>query len=790
VYGNAQAGNSATCASGNADCRNNIFFLRAGTDQNFYEVDVPITFTGWKLIKVDQNLNAFRVAQSWTADSADPPGTVVVSSGVPNLQQVSELVAGVKLSSYTFDANAQPTGPSQYWHLTAPPGGAVGTEGKESLYLDEIFLAKPVTRVGNAYDFQGDFSVPGWGTFGAKSRYVDRNFQTPTSVVSNQDNELDNAYMNVTRLRYFPMSFNVSRAVVNTPNVAQTGSLSNLVNLLQEGKVTTWNGSAQGTFNLGALPQVTLGYTRNVINYDLLGRTDDRQTYTSALQYGVPTQSHFLPRTVNLTYSYSKYSVGYNSLAVLEQPGNDNTTDITNTYGAKLDFVPWTGSSFDPNYALTTVHEQRQNFSSGQGQDFSYPLSLNQTAGFTSNFRINRWLNPQVNYSINTISQSNVSTTSVVVGLSTYTFSYGDLQTITRNSNGAVTLPIDFSQITPNSKLLKTLDIVNGYQIQDGDVWNNVERGLNPMGDLWIRSGLRPNNPAAILQTQTLQDTVNSTQRWLPLQNYGLKGRWAPLKTLSLSNNFVYSMQRGQTTNTPSRVISTTLPDLLMNMSQLELMLRTQSWMQNTQMDFRVSAHRTLTEGQSLATDQSYSLDLRSMLFKRFDSLVSGNLRASNSHSLVADVNTQITGHQDATVQTTFNAGKFSLTPKVVYNHDTNKNGLGVYSQNDTDVTPSLISRADISMPKGLYIPLLMKSPLLFINRVIWTNTLSMDYKYSPITAANDFELFSYNTSADYQIAQNLRLTLNGAVAAQLDRYIKTNDYISIQFGTNLTFQF
>ncbi|MDE2314530.1 MAG: hypothetical protein KGL04_10215, partial [Elusimicrobia bacterium] len=246
----------------------------------------------------------------------------------------------------------------------------------------------------------------------------------------------------------------------------------------------------------------------------------------------------------------------------------------------------------------------------------------------------------------------------------------------------------------------------------------------------------------------------------------------------------------GQTTNTPSRVISTTLPDLLMNMSQLELMLRTQSWMQNTQMDFRVSAHRTLTEGQSLATDQSYSLDLRSMLFKRFDSLVSGNLRASNSHSLVADVNTQITGHQDATVQTTFNAGKFSLTPKVVYNHDTNKNGLGVYSQNDTDVTPSLISRADISMPKGLYIPLLMKSPLLFINRVIWTNTLSMDYKYSPITAANDFELFSYNTSADYQIAQNLRLTLNGAVAAQLDRYIKTNDYISIQFGTNLTFQF
>ncbi|MDE1975821.1 MAG: hypothetical protein KGI84_01005, partial [Elusimicrobia bacterium] len=141
VYGNAQAGNSATCASGNADCHNNIFFLRAGTDQNFYEVDVPITFTGWKLIKVNQLLNAFSVAQTWQADGSDPPGTVIVSSGVPNLQQVSELVAGVKLSSYTFDTNAQPTGTSQYWHVTAPVGGAVGTEGPESLYLDEIFLA-------------------------------------------------------------------------------------------------------------------------------------------------------------------------------------------------------------------------------------------------------------------------------------------------------------------------------------------------------------------------------------------------------------------------------------------------------------------------------------------------------------------------------------------------------------------------------------------------------------------------------------------------------------------------
>ncbi|MHB2026125.1 MAG: hypothetical protein ACYCPQ_05750 [Elusimicrobiota bacterium] len=783
VYGNAQAPNGANCtpgstgSNGSADCHDDIFFLRAGTDQNFFEVDVPITFVGWKLVTVDQTLNAFRVANGWQADGADPPGTIIVSSGTPSLQQVSELVAGIKRSSATLlGADGPPNS------FSTPVSGTV--------YLDEIFMSQPVTRVGNAYDVAGDFAVPNWGTFGAKSRYVDRNFQTPTSVVSNQDNELDNAYMNLTRLRYFPMSFNVSRTVTNTPNVAQTGNLSNLVNLLQEGKVTNWNGSAQGTFSLGALPHLTLGYNQNYINYDLLSRTDNRQTYSAAMQYGVPINNRFLPHDIQLNYSYSRYNINYNSPLILATPGNANTVDTTENYGARLSFIPWLGSTFNPNYSLTTVNEKRQDFTSGNQVDSSYPLSLNQTAGFTSNFRINKWLNPQMNYSINTISNNNVSTTSVVVGASTYTFNYGDLQTITRNSNGAITIPLDFSQITPNIRLLKTLDIVNGYQLQDGDVWDNVERSLNPMAAIWIRSGLNPSNPAAILQTQTLRDTYNSTQRWQPLQNYALMGRLSPLKTLSVSNNFVYSTQRGQTTGTPNQTISTTLPDLVSNMSQLEQMLGTQRWMQNTQMNLRVEAHRTLTIGQSLATDQSYSVDLRSMLFKRYDSLLSANIRASNSENLLVSANTQVTGHQDATAQTTFNAGKFALTPKVVYNHDTNENGLGIKSQDDTDITPSLITRTDVSMPKGLYIPLLMKSPLLFVNRVIWTNTLSLDYKYSPVTAANDFELFTYNTSADYQIAQNLRLTLNGALAGQLDRYVKTNDYMSVQFGMNMTFQF
>ena len=35
----------------------------------------------------------------------------------------------------------------------------------------------------------------------------------------------------------------------------------------------------------------------------------------------------------------------------------------------------------------------------------------------------------------------------------------------------------------------------------------------------------------------TLRDTWNSTQRWSPFESYRFGGRWAPLNTLSISNN-------------------------------------------------------------------------------------------------------------------------------------------------------------------------------------------------------------------------------------------------------------
>jgi hypothetical protein len=752
---------------GNADLNNvdnsgnRVFFLRAGDDKNYFEARVPITFTGWKRFRVEQaDLNGDSIADEWKSQTQ---GMVVVSSGNPTLQHIGQLVAGIQAV------------------------GAGAARGR--VFLNEIYVAQPITRVGTAIKVETNFELPGWATFGIKHRSVDRNFQTPTSVVSNQDNTVDSGYLNFSRFGFFPMSFNLQKSVVDTPSTVRTGDLSNIVNILQQGKVTTWNGSASGNFSYGALPRLTLGHTRNRIEYDLLTRMDDRQTYNASLSYGVPVQFFALPRTVDATYTHSLYDVSFGELRARKISGNYTTKELAQTYGLRLAFVPWFGSSFNPSYSLSRVGETRNDFTGLEEKTIKYRKSLSQNVSVSSNYRLLSWLNPQANYSVDIIENNVLNISTFVVGTSTHIFQIGEVKTVNRSANGSVNLPIVIGEIFPNFRVTRSMNIAAGYQIQDGDVWNNVEDALRTETKLWIRSPLRPRSPAAQRSNQTLRDTYSSTQRWSPLEAFGIGGRLAPVRTLSLSNNYIKSIQRTDVTGTVSKTISTTFPDLVASISQLEQMLFAERWMNNVQMNFKYNAHQTVVVNTSEAVEESFGTDLRAIIRRKFDTLVNYNNRTSRSRDLRVGETTQTTSHEDSTVQVTFDYDKFRFTPKVDYANDKTKLGSGVLTQNLTVITPSLLMRADLALPRGLRLPGSTRT-LLFTNRIIWTTTTAVAFRRSPVTAADNSTLFTLNTSGDYEIARNLRMTLNGSASRLWHKTLKEEEFVSYQFGSTLTFQF
>jgi hypothetical protein len=740
-----------------------VFFLRAGSDQNFFEIDVPMTWIGWKQISISQTDPGNGVANNWVSNT---PNTVIISTGAPSLQTVAELVAGVY----------------------ANPGIA-RNPAQGSLYVDEIFVAQPVTRVGSAEKLQADFDYAGWGTFGYKLRSMDANFQTPTSVVSNQSARTDNVYLNITRLSWMPVTMNATRLITDTPSTVATGDLSNLTNLLQEGSVTTWTEAAQANIAYGAYPRLNLGYTRNLIDYDLLTRQDDKQAYTGTMQYGLHTQSRWLPHTIDANYGASFYDVLYKSDLARSETGDYDTSERDNIYGGRMTFVPWTGSSFNPSFAKTVATERRTDYTSGAPIDSQYPKSLHQTMGFTSNFRFRSWFNPQISYSIDDLENNILSVSSVVVNVSTLSFNAGDVKTVTRQANGSISLPIAISDIFPKTKLFHSMNIVSGYQLQDGDVWNYVEKGYNTSDDFFVRQVLRPGDPAASEASLTLRDTWNSTQRWSPFQSYKFGGRWAPLSTLAISNNYVLSDQRSAVTGTASKTIAQTLPDAVASISQLEKMIGTSKYMANTQMDFKYSRRTTETVGATMNTINSFGTDIRSVILKKYDTSLNFNMALTTNEDLQVSANTANIRHQDASGQVTFDVKKFRLTPKLDYSFDETSLGTGIISQKLTVITPSVLARADLALPAGLRLPGSSR-PLLFTNRIIWTTTLSLSHRESPVSPIDNANLASLNTSADYELAKNLRMTLNGQAQRQWSIDLPVDSFYSFTLGTTLTFQF
>ncbi|MBI5883619.1 MAG: hypothetical protein HZB91_11010 [Elusimicrobia bacterium] len=756
VYGNADPNNVNTTG-------NKIFFLRVGNDTNFFEARVPLTFTGWRKIRMLQfDDNGDMVAEGWRATV---PDVVVLSSGNPSLQQVSQVVAGVRSTA-------------------AAPGP---TRGK--VHLNEIYLSEPVTRVGSAEKVEANFEVTGWASFGGKHWARDRNFQTPTSVVTNQNRREDSTYLNFTRLRWFPMNFSVARAITETPSTVKTGELSNTVNLLQQGKVTNWNGSASGNFALGAWPRMSFGHTRTRTEYSLLTRADDRQAYNASLTYGVPLGWRVLPKTVDATYSMSRYEVSFESPEARRLPGNSNTREFGQTYIGRMTFSPWQGAGFNPNYSLTRVIERRSDLVSTGELVKAYPKSLNQNAGFNSNWRLLRWLNPQLNYSVDIIENNILNVSTFVVFGSTMVFDVGDIKTVNRNANGTLNLPLSIGEIFQSSKFFRSFHVTSSYQVQDGDVWNNVEKGLRSQFGFWVRESIKPRNPAARRANQTLRDTFNSSQRWNPIEAYDLRGRWSAFKTIALSNNYVKSIERTDVTGTVSKRISTTAPDMVASISELEKLWFTDRWMSSTQMNYKYAFRKTETVGTSIDDEESFGTDLRTIVLKKFDSLINYNFRVSEKKDLRIKEMVQRVSHEDATVQVTFDIKKFRFTPKFDYTNDVTRLGTGLKTQDLTTLTPSMLVRADLALPKGLKLPGASK-PLMFTNRIIWTTTMSMAQKTSPITVADNSRLLTVNTSGDYEIAKNLRMTMNGALSRLWHKYLKEEEFISYQLGSTLTFQF
>ena len=739
------------------------FYLKVGTQQNYDKIIVPVDYEGWRLISVKMVDRTSDGVTDAFENTSDASYNVTIDSkrtnnGQVNFREVSLILAGVEKSN------------------------ASGSTGE--VWLNVLHLAEAITLTGDAYKGDVVVRLDEWGSAGAKYVHKDANFETPLAVSKEQKTTQEEYFVKIDRIKEFPMEANLTRSTVTTP-VIEDSTNHNTTSLLDKGRVKRERAVVRGEFKKANYPNIGLEYTQDNTTYDAMKRKDESRTYGATLNH---TAGSF--KNIQAGYHYTTSSIDYDRIRHIESSGNYyNTDEDTQKMNAKVTYQPNNKFTFTPSYSLTKSTEDRKVYATSNDKSWHYPKAMHQNTGFNSTWKITKWLAPSVSYSITTQENNNLSEKTSVRDRNKK-FGIGDVKTINRNSDGGVTLTLSGNELLPNNKLFNTFVISSSYRIQDADSWDDVDGSYDSRKDLWIRHrSLKDVGSFGYRRSMTLRDTFTSTQRWSPLAKYKLAGPLAPLQTMTIINNFSKTMQSNEQTGTEYDSTSMTLPDITISISDLEKFFYAGRWFNTSNLKLRYSQVKQTNVDMDEQKNTQYGGDLRFMLFNFFDTVLTYTRHETEKWDLRRHYSAERILDDDVSAQTSFYIGSLRVTPKVLYNTHDKWLAQGRISESYKQWIPSLNFRWDFNLPHGIKLPFLNRI-YRTTNRVIWNTTFTYTDKKSHVEVKDNYHLFDATSSLDYEMSQNLRLTLSGGVSVMDHAYVESEDYTSYHVAANVTVQF
>jgi len=739
------------------------FFLKVGTETNFDKIIVPADFDGWRLISLKMaDTNGDGITDALENASDESYNVRVVNrrapGGILNFREVSLILAGVQKQD-----------------------GTAGSSGE--LWLNVIHLAESITLEGEAYKGDVVVKLDGWGSAGAKYKYQDSNFETPLTVAKNQEVTEEEYFLKVDKIKEFPMRADLTRSTVVTPLVTDSTDY-NTVSLLDKGKVERQTAVVRGDFIKENMPRIGLEYTLDQVDYDVMKRRDDSRTYGATL-----THSAGAFKNISAGYHITDSSIDYDRTRHLESENYYNTDESTQKMNVKATYQPNNKFTFTPSYSLSKSKEDRLRYETDSRENLHYPKAMTQNAGFNSTWKIAKWLAPSVSYNVSTVENNNLTAKTLTASGQKVNVGVGDVKTVNRNADGGVTLTLNGNELFPKSKLLNTFVISSAYRIQDADSWADVDSGFDSRKELWIRRALKDVGDYGYRKSLTLRDTFTSSQRWSPLSRYDLNGAAAPLKTISIINNFSKTFQTNEQTGTEYDSTSMTLPDLTFSISDLEKFFYGGRWISASNLKLRYSWVEQTNAGTDEQFTTQYGGDLRFMLFNYFDTVFNYTRKESDKTDLRANASLETVRDNDFSAQTSFYIGSMRVTPKVLYSSHDKWLVNGQISESATSTVPSLNLRWDFNLPRGFKLPFVNKM-YNATNRVIWNTNFSFTDKRSPVEVKENYRMYDVSTSLDYELSKNLRFTLSGGLTVLDHAYVATEDYTAYNVAANVTVQF
>jgi hypothetical protein len=800
--------------------------VQIGSETDYFEYTVPVggAYSGTWVLEV---INLVDLNDDGLPDIIQPVNPAGQSRivGSPSLTDVGQIKLGV------FN----------------PGGGTLDTE----LWVNEIHLSGARLKVGNAKRFGADFTWAGWGTFGGQAREVDRNFQTLTSQITNQDIIQQSGYLNFSRLNFLPLSFTGSKAETVTPAALRTGE-AGLVSVLEEGRVEKRQGSAKGELILPYLPRFGFGYDKAIDRSTLIERVDDRDVYTGSLGYAVPWRPDILPTrfltlqplpdNVTLRYQRTNYFLSFFpekkarelevSTATVDQRrasifSNVRTLEYTDDWSGRANFVPWPGLNLAPSFQRARTREQRR-FSPTDletAPDFAaaqdYDKRLSQSVGLASSWRILRWLEPRLNYSLTGTETNLLPTVSTPTAY--------NLKSLDRTGDGEASWTFNVRQLFPNFRPTQSLSFNNSFRIQDGDTFENVRREftdwqkiqaieIHPVrvqisspvvvgsdtirpGQL-VRHGNRPMygllrplpvqslGPNARQVQVTVRNTLRSSLNWTPMDWLPTPRALEPLKTFTITATITNTDEHTETTETIRDAVTRIWPDTILSLRDTEKFLFLRRWMGNSQVNYRFNRKRTETFKVQFTEENTLGTDYRFTLFRRYDFFAS----YGRNDFVDRDLRTNLLNRQgdgyNTSGQVGMKFGSWRFTPSSSFRTERAEDGTGKTVSDLTTHNHALKTRFDKAYPEGFRLPFTRKV-LAKVNRLIVDSTINYEHKKSSLNVERDnTDIYTANITGEWEIAQNFRLSFGGGSSLVQNRVKKDENLMTFEVNSTLVIQF
>lgn len=549
--------------------------------------------------------------------------------------------------------------------------------------------------MGYASSFKTGFDVYGWGSLTGNARNIDRNFETFTSAVSNQDRHEQNATLNLTRLNWFPMAFTGSETHTITPSINTINST--LVSFQQEGDVRTRAFAGSGILQIPRLPKFGLNYDSNKTVSNQLFRTDKSDRYGITMDYAVPIQSRVLPKNISLGYKVSRLKLSFGDGALLgtsDPLSVSDTRNKTEEVNAKLNFQPAAGFTLNPSFTRTTTREAKDvifstNTSVSQStQTIEYDKLKAQTMGIDSVLGIRKWFAPRLRYSITNRETYGIPVLSNLAA--------ADSKTVDRTSTGEAAWDFAWRDFTRRLRALQSMNVVTSYLSEDGDSWKDVSGGFNSLNTVSVRDNLGSGTRTNL----TIRETIHYNSALSPFDwatNWIGVGR--TLRTMSVTSTISNTKQRQETTGTPTTIRTRIFPDLIVGFTRTEHLFAAEKWMSNSQMNIKTQYKSVDTLNTSLQKSSTNGGDWRFTIFRKLDLFTTYTRTTDSTFDRINAVTTSDTIGEILGLQLGFDMGRWRFSPKYDQTKRQTVDAAGRLTADLKTKTAGLQAYADLRIP-------------------------------------------------------------------------------------------